>query len=80
MSTPSMARPCARPGRPDWAGGPKRVGGRHPGFKDGTHPGKGLGREQRPGQLKDKTHPGQGNGRERAPGQLKDKTKAPDAD
>ena len=43
------------PGRPDWAGGPKRVGGRHPGFKDGTHPGKGLGREKAPGQLKDKT-------------------------
>ena len=67
-------------GRPDWAGGPKRVGGRHPGFKDGSHPGKGLGRAKAPGQLKDKASPGQGNGREHAPGQLKDKSKAPEAD
>ena len=64
-------------GRPDWAGGPKRIGGRHPGFKDGSHPGKGLGREKAPGQLKDKST---GNGRENAPGQLKDKTNTPDAD
>jgi hypothetical protein len=64
-------------GRPDWAGGPKRIGGRHPGFKDGSHPGKGLGRVNAPGQLKDKTR---GNGRVNAPGQLKDKTKTADAD
>lgn len=43
------------PGRPAWAGGPKRIGGRHPGFKDGSHPGKGQGRANAPGQLKDKT-------------------------
>jgi len=42
------------PGRPAWAGGPKRVGGRHPGFRAGTHPGNGHGRENAPGQLKDK--------------------------
>lgn len=47
-------------GRPAWAGGPKALGERHPGFKpwqtfgsDG-HPGRGHGRENAPGQLKDK--------------------------
>ena len=41
-------------GRPPWAGGPKVVGSSHPGWKDGK-PGKGLGRENAPGQKKDKT-------------------------
>lgn len=47
-------------GRPAWAGGPRALGERHPGFKpwkvwgaDG-HPGRGLGRDGAPGQLKDK--------------------------
>ncbi len=81
LSVDSINGTALRPaGRPDWAGGPKRVGGRHPGFKDGSHPGKGLGRANAPGQLKDKANPGQGKGRDNAPGQLKDKSKAPDAD
>jgi hypothetical protein len=46
------------PGRPPWAGGPREVGERHPGWKawkaDGG-PGNGHGRENAPGQLKDKT-------------------------
>lgn len=48
-------------GRPPWAGGPKVVGERHPGWKDATgskakaNPGKGYGREQAPGQNKTKT-------------------------
>jgi hypothetical protein len=42
------------PGRPVWAGGPKVVGKSHPGWKDGK-PGKGLGRQNAPGQLKDKS-------------------------
>jgi hypothetical protein len=45
-------------GRPPWAGGPKAVGERHPGWKawklNGEKPGRGLGRERAPGQLKDK--------------------------
>ena len=48
------------PGKPPWAGGPWVVGETHPGWKpwmaDGK-PGKGLGRENAPGQLKDKTSP-----------------------
>lgn len=48
--------PIRAAGRPPWAGGPKVVGERHPGWKpwkaDG-HPGHGLGREGAPGQLKD---------------------------
>jgi len=48
-------------GRPAWAGGPKALGERHPGFKpwkaDGADgfPGRGLGRDHAPGQLKDKS-------------------------
>ena len=46
------------PGKPPWAGGPWTVGETHPGWKswmaDGK-PGRGLGRENAPGQLKDKT-------------------------
>lgn len=42
-------------GRPDWAGGPKVHGERHPGWKSwhatGKH-GHGLGRQGAPGQLK----------------------------
>lgn len=46
-------------GRPPWAGGPKAVGERHPGFKawktrGGNGKGKGNGRATAPGQLKDK--------------------------
>jgi hypothetical protein len=45
-------------GRPPWAGGPKTLGERHPGWKawklNGERPGRGLGREHAPGQLKDK--------------------------
>lgn len=45
-------------GKPPWAGGPKVVGERHPGWKawmvDGK-PGNGHGRENAPGQTKDKT-------------------------
>jgi hypothetical protein len=45
-------------GRPPWAGGPRAVGEKHPGWKawkaDGKH-GNGKGREGAPGQLKDKT-------------------------
>ena len=45
-------------GKPPWAGGPWVVGSAHPGWKswmaDGK-PGKGLGRENAPGQNKDKT-------------------------
>ena len=45
-------------GKPPWAGGPWVVGSSHPGWKawmaDGK-PGKGLGRENAPGQKKDKT-------------------------
>jgi hypothetical protein len=44
-------------GKPPWAGGPWVVGPTHPGWKpwmaDGK-PGKGLGRENAPGQTKDK--------------------------
>ena len=46
------------PGKPPWAGGPKAVGERHPGWKawseahpDGK-PGNGLGRDGAPGQQK----------------------------
>ena len=45
-------------GKPPWAGGPWVVGETHPGWKPwmaGGKPGKGLGRENAPGQLKDKT-------------------------
>ena len=46
------------PGRPPWAGGPKALGERHPGWKawkDGDgRPGRGLGREGAPGQLKER--------------------------
>lgn len=49
-------------GRPPWAGGPKAVGERHPGFKAwkgrgaaGTGKGVGRGRANAPGQLKDKS-------------------------
>ena len=48
-------------GKPPWAGGPKVVGERHPGWKAWkadkaqNKPGQGLGREGAPGQLKDKT-------------------------
>lgn len=46
-------------GRPPWAGGPKVVGAKHPGYQawkaahDGT-PGNGLGHDKAPGQQKDK--------------------------
>ena len=42
-------------GKPPWAGGPKVVGERHPGWKASRaegKPGAGLGRESAPGQLK----------------------------
>ena len=40
-------------GRPPWAGGPFRVGEKHPGWKArGAHPGRELGRELAPGQAK----------------------------
>lgn len=39
-------------GKPPWAGGPKVVGEKHPGWKGEGHPGQGLGREKAPGQLK----------------------------
>ena len=40
-------------GRPPWAGGPARVGEKHPGWKArGAHPGRGLGRDNAPGQVK----------------------------
>lgn len=42
------------PGKPAWAGGWKKVGASHPGWRDGK-PGKGHGRENAPGQLKDKS-------------------------
>jgi septal ring-binding cell division protein DamX len=44
------------PGRPPWAGGPKIVGDKHPGWaqwkadKWSDHPGRGLGRDDAPGQ------------------------------
>ena len=40
-------------GRPPWAGGPSRVGEKHPGWKatEGK-PGRGLGRDLAPGQAK----------------------------
>lgn len=46
-------------GRPPWAGGPKAVGERHPGFKawktrGGNGKGKGHGRAGAPGQVKEK--------------------------
>jgi len=44
-------------GKPPWAGGPWVVGSAHPGWKDWMadgKPGKGLGRENAPGQNKDK--------------------------
>jgi hypothetical protein len=47
-------------GRPPWAGGPKALGERHPGWKawkaEGANgfPGRGLGRDHAPGQLKEK--------------------------
>jgi hypothetical protein len=43
------------PGKPPWAGGPWRVGASHPGWKSWMaegKPGRGLGREDAPGQLK----------------------------
>lgn len=43
-------------GKPPWAGGPKVVGSRHPGWKEGKT-GKGHGREHAPGQNKDETGP-----------------------
>ena len=42
-------------GKPPWAGGPKAVGERHPGWRASRaegKPGNGLGREGAPGQLK----------------------------
>jgi len=39
-------------GKPPWAGGPKIVGERHPGWKGDDHPGQGQGRGAAPGQLK----------------------------
>ena len=40
-------------GRPPWAGGPARVGEKHPGWKaQGEKPGRGLGRDLAPGQVK----------------------------
>jgi len=50
----------ATTGKPPWAGGPKRVGEKHPGWKSwhAAHPngkpgkGKGSGRATAPGQLK----------------------------
>lgn len=39
-------------GKPPWAGGPKAVGERHPGWKGDDHPGQGRGRESAPGQQK----------------------------
>ncbi len=42
-------------GRPPWAGGPRAVGERHPGWKGWSgagKPGKGLGRDGAPGQDK----------------------------
>lgn len=45
-------------GKPPWAGGPWVVGSTHPGWKDWMadgKPGKGLGRENAPGQNKDTT-------------------------
>ena len=45
-------------GRPPWAGGPRVVGQRHPGWKAWSAAGKhgnGKGRAGAPGQLKDKT-------------------------
>jgi len=44
-------------GKPPWAGGPWVVGSAHPGWHDWMadgKPGKGLGRENAPGQNKDK--------------------------
>lgn len=41
-------------GKPPWAGGPKVVGSKHPGWKE-NRPGNGHGRENAPGQNKDKT-------------------------
>lgn len=50
-------------GKPPWAGGPWVVGSAHPGWKswmaDGK-PGKGLGRENAPGQNKDEPAAGGG--------------------
>ncbi len=45
-------------GKPPWAGGPWVVGKTHPGWKDwmtAGKPGKGLGRDNAPGQNKDET-------------------------
>ncbi len=45
-------------GKPPWAGGPRAVGERHPGWKSWKtygSAGHGLGRENAPGQNKDKT-------------------------
>ncbi len=39
-------------GKPPWAGGPKVVGERHPGWKGEGHPGQGHGHATAPGQLK----------------------------
>ena len=40
-------------GRPPWAGGPARVGEKHPGWKaQNEKPGRGSGREIAPGQTK----------------------------
>lgn len=39
-------------GKPPWAGGPKVVGDKHPGWKGEGHPGQGAGLETAPGQLK----------------------------
>jgi hypothetical protein len=40
------------PGRPPWAGGPRALGERHPGWKGDDHPGRGQGRDLAPGQQK----------------------------
>lgn len=53
--------PIRAAGRPPWAGGPKAVGERHPGFKawkarGGNGKGNGHGRATAPGQLKDKAN------------------------
>jgi hypothetical protein len=56
------------PGKPPWAGGPWKIGERHPGWK----PWKVLGEDGRPGLGRGHDgKPGRGHGREHAPGQVK---------
>jgi hypothetical protein len=56
------------PGKPPWAGGPWRIGERHPGWK----PWKVLGEDGKPGLGRGHDgKPGRGLGRDHAPGQLK---------